>query len=226
MKAAHAVGNSPVAANLISTLSYQFANQHDPRTVILLARTALRGAENSAMSATLALLYERIAWAHAKAGDRPATERALAAVERHYDQRHPDDGPTWVYWLDDNETQVMAGRCYVELGIPQRAEPLLVDAVARCDEDHAREAALYRSWLAEAYLQTGDLHGLSRKPPTSSASTPAQDQHAPPTGSNTCALASPRSAPIQRPARSRTSTNPKRIFRAIRVAPADPRASG
>ncbi|ABW12068.1 hypothetical protein Franean1_2638 [Parafrankia sp. EAN1pec] len=157
VKAAHAAGNSPVAANLISTLSYQFANQHDPRTAILLARTALRGAENSATPATLALLYERIAWAHAKAGDRSATEKALAAVERHYDQRRPDDEPTWVYWLDDNEIQVMAGRCYVELGLPQHAEPLLVDAVARCDEDHAREAALYRSWLAEAYLQTGDI---------------------------------------------------------------------
>ncbi|WP_442856423.1 hypothetical protein [Frankia sp. CcI6] len=158
VKAAHAAGNSPVAANLISTLSYQFANQHDPRTAILLARTALRGAEDSATPATLALLYERIAWAHAKAGDRSATEKALAAVERHYEQRHPDDEPTWVYWLDDNEIQMMAGRCYVELGLPKRAEPLLVDAVARCDEDHAREAALYRSWLAEAYLQTGDLH--------------------------------------------------------------------
>ncbi|WP_322769637.1 hypothetical protein [Frankia sp. Cr1] len=78
-------------------------------------------------------------------------------MERHFDQRRPDDEPTWVYWLDENEIQVMAGRCYVELGLPQRAEPLLVDAVARCDEDHAREAALYRSWLAEAYTQTGDL---------------------------------------------------------------------
>uniref|UniRef100_UPI002AD2A58F hypothetical protein n=1 Tax=Frankia sp. Cr1 TaxID=3073931 RepID=UPI002AD2A58F len=155
--AAHAAGNTPVAANLISTLSYQFANQGDPHTAVLLARTALRGARDSATPATLALLHECIAWACAKAGDRSAAEKALAAVERHYDQRRPDDEPTWVYWLDDNEIHVMAGRCYVELGQPERAEPLLVDAVARYDEDHAREVALYRSWLSEAYMQMSDL---------------------------------------------------------------------
>jgi hypothetical protein len=87
---------------------------------------------------------------------------ALATVERVYDRRRPDDDPTWVYWLDSNEITVMAGRCWVELGLPDRATPLLDAAVARCDENHAREAALYRSWLAEAYLQRGDLdHALS-----------------------------------------------------------------
>lgn len=70
-----AAGNSPVAANLISTLSYQFAKQYDPRTAVPLVRIVLRGAENSATPASLALLYERIAWAHAKGGDRPAAER-------------------------------------------------------------------------------------------------------------------------------------------------------
>lgn len=78
-------------------------------------------------------------------------------MERLYDRRRPDDDPTWVYWLDENEITVMAGRVYVELGLPERAEPLLVDAVGRCDENHAREIALYRSWLAEAYVQMRDL---------------------------------------------------------------------
>jgi tetratricopeptide (TPR) repeat protein len=157
VSAAHAADNRPVAANLLSTLSYQYANQGDPRTAVLLARTALRGAESTATPATVALLQERVAWACAKAGDRPATEKALAAAEHHYDRRRPDDEPTWVYWLDDNEINVMAGRCYVELDQPQRAVALLADAVAVCDEEHAREAALYRSWLAEAYTRMGAL---------------------------------------------------------------------
>jgi len=41
--AAQAADNAPVAANLLSTLSYQFANEGDPHTAVLLARTALRG---------------------------------------------------------------------------------------------------------------------------------------------------------------------------------------
>lgn len=157
VRAAQVAGNQPVAANLISTLSYQFAGSGDPKTAVLLARTAFQGAQAAATATTLALLQERIAWAHARAGDRSAAEKALAAVERYYERRRPEDDPTWVYWLDDVEITVMAGRSYVELGLPERAEPLLTGAITRCDEDHAREVALYRSWLADAYIQMGEL---------------------------------------------------------------------
>jgi len=164
-------------------------------------------------------LYERIAWAHAKAGDRSATEKALAAVERHYDQRRPDDEPTWVYWLDDKEIQVMAGRCYVELGLPQRAEPLLVDAVARCDEDPPAKLPSTAPGSPRPTCRQAISTGPSRKPHTSTVSTPAQDQPSPPTGSNTCTRVSPRFEPIRRSAPSRTSTKLKRIFQASRVTP-------
>jgi ATP/maltotriose-dependent transcriptional regulator MalT len=155
--AAHAAGDRPTAANLVSTLAYQVANTGDPHEAVLLARSAQSGARAHASATTRALLGERVAWAHARAGETRHTARALALVENDYDQRQPADDPSWAYWLDSDEVTVMAGRCYVELGQPERAIPLLTGVLERYDERQTRESALYTSWLAEAHLQAGDV---------------------------------------------------------------------
>ncbi|MGH3981351.1 MAG: helix-turn-helix domain-containing protein [Pseudonocardiaceae bacterium] len=155
--AAHAAGDRPTAANLVSTLAYQVANLDDPYEAVLLARSAAAGAREHASATTRALLGERVAWAHARAGEIRQTERALSAVDAEYDRRRPADDPEWVYWLDEDEIAVMAGRCYVELGRPSRAIPLLTEVLERYDERQTRESALYTSWLAEAHVQAGDI---------------------------------------------------------------------
>lgn len=155
--AAHAAGDRPTAANLVSTLAYQVANLDDPHEAVLLASSATAGARGHASATTRALLEERVAWAHARAGDIRHTERALSAVDTEYDRRRPADDPEWVYWLDEDEIAVMAGRCYVELGRPSQAIPLLTEVMARYDERQTRESALYTSWLAEAHVQVGDV---------------------------------------------------------------------
>jgi tetratricopeptide (TPR) repeat protein len=157
VKAAHAAADAPLAANLISTLSYQVSNVGNPREAILLAQTAISGAKHRATSTTNALFKERVAWAHAKAGDTRQVERALADVGSDYSNQRPDDDPEWVYWLNENEIDVMAGRCYVELGAPRRAELLLAGALARYDTRMTRELALYTSWLAEAQIMLGNI---------------------------------------------------------------------
>ncbi|MDQ3151265.1 MAG: transcriptional regulator [Actinomycetota bacterium] len=143
--AAHAAGDRPTAANLVSTLSYQVANFGDPHEAVLLARSAASGAGGHASATTRALLGERVAWAHARAHDTRHAERALAAVEAEYERRRPADDPDWVYWLDEDEITVMAGRCYVELGRPARAIPRLAGVLDRYDARQARESALYTS---------------------------------------------------------------------------------
>jgi len=155
--AAHAAGDRPTAANLVSTLAYQVANRDDPHEAVPLARSAAAGARGHASATTRALLGERVAWAHARAGEIRHAERALSAVDTEYDRSCPADDPEWVYWLDSDEIAVMAGRCYVELKQPGRAIPLLTEVLARYDESQTRECALYTSWLAEAHLQAGDL---------------------------------------------------------------------
>jgi transcriptional regulator with XRE-family HTH domain len=120
VRAAHAAGDTPLGANLISTLSYQLANIGNPHEAVALAHTASVGARHTASAATLALFQERIAWAHAKANDVRGTERALGEAERLFGHRRPEDDPVWVYWLSRDEMDVMAGRCATELRQPKR----------------------------------------------------------------------------------------------------------
>jgi hypothetical protein len=105
-------------------------------------------------------LLERIAWAYAKSGDLRACERTLGQVEDAFSEGPRDNDPDWLYWLNREEIDVMAGRCYTELGKPGRAEQLLREAIGRYDQTLIRENSLYLSWLAEDYVQLGEVeHG-------------------------------------------------------------------
>ena len=155
--AAHAADDAPLAANIISTLSYQIANTANPHQAAVLARTAYAGARHNATATTKALLLERIAWADAKSGDLRGSERSLGLVEANFAHSKPGDDPDWVYWLNREEIDVMAGRCYTELHQPKRAEPLLRNAIEHYNDSLVRENSLYLSWLAEDYILLGDI---------------------------------------------------------------------
>jgi thioredoxin-like negative regulator of GroEL len=51
----------------------------------------------------------------------------------------------------------MTGRCWAELHRPMRAIPALESAMSRYDDSHARDKALYLSWLAESYVDAGEI---------------------------------------------------------------------
>jgi tetratricopeptide (TPR) repeat protein len=155
--AARAAGDTPLAANIISTLSYQIANTGDPREAAVLARTAYTGARHHATPAVKALLLERVAWADARSGDLRSCERSLGRVDDQFARAPSPSDPDWVYWLNREEIDVMAGRCYTELRRPDRAEPLLRQAIERYDHSLIRENSLYLSWLAEDYIQLNEI---------------------------------------------------------------------
>ncbi|MBF6060964.1 helix-turn-helix transcriptional regulator [Nocardia terpenica] len=157
VSAASEAGDKVLAAQLFSSLSYQMSNVGNPADAALLARTAVVGARD-ATPVVRTLLLERVAWASARARDRDGSRRALDAVDDTYDSHSPDIAePEWTYWLNRDEIDVMAGRCFVELRDPSSAEPLLSRAIDGYPADHAREVALYRTWLAEAYAGKGEL---------------------------------------------------------------------
>ncbi|WP_249124951.1 helix-turn-helix domain-containing protein [Saccharopolyspora erythraea] len=114
--AASETGGRVLAAQLLSSLSYQIATVGDPRDAALLARTAAVGA-TGATPVVRALLLERVAWASAKSRDVDGTWRALDEVDDAFEERGADE-PEWVYWLDRGEIDVMAGRCMIGLGGP------------------------------------------------------------------------------------------------------------
>lgn len=170
---AHAAGDRPTAANLVSTLAYQVANRDDPHEAVLLARSATAGTRGHASATTRALLQERVAWAHARVGEVRHTEQALSAVDTEYDRRRPTDDPEWTYWLNEDEIVIMAGRCYVELGQPGRALTALwwnsaptvlsVRAGPRSGRSHCPAAE--RRLLASA--NSSPWHGSTFPPPRS-----------------------------------------------------------
>jgi hypothetical protein len=155
--ASRAALNAPLAGNIISTFSYQVANNGSPREAAVLARTAYQGARHDATPIARALLLERVAWASAKSGDMKSCEHALGQVEDAFSGGPRDNDPDWLYWLNREEIDVMAGRCYTELHQPGKAEGLLTSAIARYDQTLIRENSLYLSWLAEDYVQLGDI---------------------------------------------------------------------
>jgi hypothetical protein len=76
------------------------------------------------------LHLDRLAWAHARARDRRQTERALGQAEEAYADRSAADGPDWAYWLTPDELDVIAGRCFTELHMPDMACPRLERALS------------------------------------------------------------------------------------------------
>jgi hypothetical protein len=133
VSAAHAAGDAPLAGQLVSSLAYLLASRGRSADAVLLAESALAGSRSKATATTRALLLERVARAHARVGARRATERALGGVEEAFGRRMPSHDPPWTYWLTPGEIDVMAGRCYVELGLPRRAIPILERSVAAYD---------------------------------------------------------------------------------------------
>ena len=157
VRAGHAAGDWPGAANNLSSLAYQVANVGDPREAMTLAAAAYRGSEGTASATTRALLLERLAWTSARAAEPGQADRALGRVDEAYAQRRPEDDPAWVYWLDADEIAIMAGRCWTQLRRPLRAVPVLEEATKHYTADRARETALYLTWLSEAYLLANEV---------------------------------------------------------------------
>ncbi|WDZ82801.1 helix-turn-helix domain-containing protein [Micromonospora cathayae] len=157
LRAAHAGGDPASAANCLSTLSYLEANIGDRREAVTLARSAHAGGRQSAEATGQALLLERVAWAHARAGDPDLAERALGAVEEVYADRDPDAAPPWAYWLTPDEVEIMTGRVWTELRRPLRSVPILERVTARYGQDVPRETSLYLTWLAESLVQAGEI---------------------------------------------------------------------
>jgi hypothetical protein len=153
LKAAHACGDSSLASNLISSRAYYMVDVGRVDQGLVIARSAVSGRGKAR-----AIVRDRLAWALANAGDLRQTEAAHGAAEDDYDSRPAaEDEPAWAYWMNPGELDILAARCWVVLGQPRRAIPLLRDALLGYEQRHTREVALYTSFLAEAYVQAGEV---------------------------------------------------------------------
>lgn len=155
LAAARDAGDAPLQGNAYAFLAYQTA---DHNQAVEIATRSCATITDSTPAGVRALLHERMAWACAVAGRPTDTERALdAARTALQEQPGEEEQPDWAAWVDQTELDIMTGRCWTELRRPLRAVPVLTRALDRYDDSHARDKALYLSWLADAYLTAGEI---------------------------------------------------------------------
>lgn len=155
-RAATEAGDADLAGNALAFLAYQTV-AGDRNAGVEIAARSCETVGPDAPAGVRALLHERKAWACAVAGLVSQAESALASAEAALRDAGGAPQPDWVAWVDLTELQIMSGRCWTELNRPLRAVPLLEKALARYDDSHARDKALYFSWLADAYLSGGEV---------------------------------------------------------------------
>ena len=144
-----------LVGNALAFLAYQQVTIDRPRVEMAMASYATAG--NGATPRVRALLLERMAWTHAVSGQVNETERALSEAAEAVRAEGSSAEPDWVFWVDPDEIQIMAGRCWTELRRPLRAVPILEDVLSRYSDTHARDKAMYLTWLAHAYLDAGEV---------------------------------------------------------------------
>jgi tetratricopeptide (TPR) repeat protein len=153
--AAMEAGDTGLAANALAFLAYQQLGLNRPARA-LSERSIQVASQPDVDSGVQALLYSRAAWTFAVDGDAQATARCLGLAEEALQQA---DGhtPDYAAWVDETELSIMTGRCWTQLRRPLRAVPVLESALGRYSSVHARDKALYSSWLADSYIDAGEI---------------------------------------------------------------------
>jgi len=155
LAAARKAADPSLVGNSLAYLSYQLVSTE--RSGIEAATASCDAAGDHAPAAVRALLLGRLAWAHAAVGDARGTEKALAQAQEAIASGESRRVPGWAEWMDQTQVQIVAGRCWAELHRPLRAVPVLESALAAYDDIHARDKSLYLTWLADSYIDAGEI---------------------------------------------------------------------
>ncbi|GHJ42042.1 transcriptional regulator [Streptomyces sp. TS71-3] len=156
ISAAWQAGDAVLVAQLAGSLGYHLSNSGREREGLELAKAAVAEAGPDAPAATRALFLDRVAWAYTRARESQPALRALGQAHAALDSMDGAPAQAWAYWVNREELEVMDARVFTELRRPLRAVPLLQDVLGRYDATHAREVALYRSWLAVALADANE----------------------------------------------------------------------
>ncbi|MDQ3576433.1 MAG: XRE family transcriptional regulator [Actinomycetota bacterium] len=155
LSAAKEAQNLELAGNSLAFLAYQMVSTQ--RSGVDTAQASYETAGQNSAPRVRALLSERLAWAHAVSGNTQEADRALGKAAEHLATDSSAPAPDWVFWVDEREIQIMSGRCWTELRRPLRAVPLLRSALAGFSDTHARDKAMYSTWLARALIDAGEI---------------------------------------------------------------------
>jgi hypothetical protein len=153
-------GSDSLTGNALAFLAYVELLEN-PVAAVGTAEQSCAAITVSAPSSARALLHERRAWAHAVAGNASAADAALTAAQEALCNGDGSPQPDWSRWVDQQELNIMTGRCWTELRRPLRAVPVLENVLQGFDDTHARDKALYSCWLADSYLMAGEVEAAA-----------------------------------------------------------------
>ncbi|MEU1022203.1 helix-turn-helix transcriptional regulator [Streptomyces sp. NPDC005900] len=156
LSAARQADDPMLVGNLAGSLAYHWSNNGRERDAADMAQAAVDESGPDAAPAARALFLDRVAWTQTRAGEPQAALRALSEAHEALSAEGGRQAPPWAYWVSREELEVMDARVFTELHRPLRAVPLLTDVLSRYDTTHARELALYRSWLAVALADANE----------------------------------------------------------------------
>ncbi|MEU9609820.1 transcriptional regulator [Streptomyces sp. NPDC048057] len=168
LRAAASAADPVVAANTLAFWAMMRYSGGDPRGAVDLATHALRHGRGIDSPRMEAMLYARLARAHARSGEHQASDRAsdaaYAAYDRAGDQSWGED-PDCVYWVTLGELESWAASNATDLGRPAEAlahyEALSAAHRAEAHDARAypRAAALRLTRTAGVHVAVGDLDG-------------------------------------------------------------------
>ncbi|MDP8969369.1 MAG: XRE family transcriptional regulator [Actinomycetota bacterium] len=159
--AATEAGDLGLAGNALAFRAYQLIALDRPARAIS-EKSVHVAAQASVDPGVRALLYSRAAWTFALDGDSETTARCLGLAEEALAHAAPGQTPDYASWVDETELAIMTGRCWSELRRPLRAVPVLESALSRYSDVHARDKALYSSWLAGSYIDAGEIEQAAK----------------------------------------------------------------
>lgn len=127
--------------------------EKDAKQGVMLAEAASEIARQSSASLT-GLAWLHIAEGRALMSDLVACEHALAHAERQFDRMSTDDVGAEYYTV--NEFNRLAGSCYLGLGLPDRAEPILRRTAAALASKRKSQAIVFGN-LTLSLIRQGKL---------------------------------------------------------------------
>ncbi len=161
---AAASASDPVAeANVLSFWAMARYSAHDTTHALHLADEAQRAARKTGSARMTAMIHARASRAHARAGDRRASQLAEGAAFDAYSRTgSPQEEPACVYWVSLDELHSWAATNALDLSDPARAltHHRAIAAIQHEEHDsHAypRSAALRLTRQADAHLALGDV---------------------------------------------------------------------
>lgn len=159
LRASASAGDHQVGANTLAFMAIQVYSEGTPQDAVGLVRTAQDATMRRTTPRVKSMLHARAARALSKTGDRTACWRELDAARTEYARGPHDDDPSWSYWLNPGEIEMLAGSSALDLDEPRRALTHFEQArrVQYAADGYARDHVLYLTRTARAHLQLGDL---------------------------------------------------------------------